>query len=42
VFDVIATLEVLANGLRYRRGGLARLADIIAQKFANRAANSGA
>ena len=29
-----------ANGLRYRRGGRARLAYIIARKLANRAANS--
>ena len=34
--------KVRANGLRYRRGGRARLADIIARNFANRAASCGA
>ena len=34
--------KVAANGLRYRRGGLARLLNIIAPNLANRAANSGA
>ena len=35
-------LQLAPNGLRYRRGGLARLPNIIAPNLANRAMNFGA